>query len=540
MDGDKGSCMYCGTIVERQASTAERPRFAVRQTRHEYPPASYSAPGSPPPRRGGALAVGIIMSAIFVAVGIGIGLLLATWQGGGSRPGAIPGAPTDIAAVPEAPIAPSPVAEAPPSAEIGSINELIAGLPRDGQGENLLVYVNNPNDQGISVALIDGGSHAARWKSRPLSKQAYQGLLVAGIDMAYLTDQDRLLALRLNDGSVAWEAALLAEPSCEECLRLAGEHVVVAQKDGSIQGFDARSGRRAWALTMDDPPRRLPLVGDRLMLLQPTDEDGKRISLIDPATGAEAQRVEASCPNTSFPGQVERPDDYSSLLFTPDGRTLYATFGFFGKCAQRWDLAGGKRVWQTALDEAAPPEWNASAPSLLTEEAIFFGHQQGDEGALWAMDTATGELRRVVAKKKYTFLPVAARDGVVIALTRPNWDRKKLLLIGLDSRTGETRWEFKPQAQDARAIDVHGHIDWRLTRQGLLLVQVLEDERQMIVETLDLRTGASAGRRTTQLDGSGSHVFWQALWSNDMAWLDIGSSVYALDLATGATAYRLD
>jgi outer membrane protein assembly factor BamB len=409
-----------------------------------------------------------------------------------------------------------------------------------GAGANLLVYVNNPHDQGISVALIDGGSHAARWKSQPLSKEAYQGLLVAGIDMAYLTDTDRLLALRLSDGSLAWEATLIAEPNCDQCLQLAGDHVIVAQKDGSVQGFDAQSGQRAWSLTLDEPPRRLPLVGKQLMLLQPAKDNGKYISLIDPASGKETQRIEPTCPNTSFPGQLERPEDYSSLLFTPDAKTLYATFGFFSKCAQRWDLAGKQRIWETALDEAAPPDWASSETTLLTDEALFFSHTNGDDGALWAIDTADGKLRQVLAKKKYNFVPVAERDGMLMALTWPSWDEHKLALIGLDAKSGEQRWEFKPQASDARATDVHGHLDWRLTRQGLLLIQVLEDQAQLIVETLDPRTGASTNRQITPLDGLGSHVFWQALWSNDMAWLDIGSLVYAVDLTTGTTVYRLD
>jgi hypothetical protein len=220
---------------------------------------------------------------------------------------------------------------------------------------------------------------------------------------------------------------------------------------------------------------------------------------------------------------------------------MYTTFGFFSKCAQRWDLAGGKLAWQTALgDDVVPSNWDATNSPNLSENALFFGNNSSDEGTLWAMDTASGKLRKVIAKKKYHFAPVAARDGIVMVLSWPNWDAKKLVLLGLDAKTGEQRWEFKPQAQDSRATDSHGHLDWRLTTKGLLLIQVLEDQQQLIVETLDPHTGASANKQTTALDGAGSHVFWSALWSSDMAWLDIGSSVYALDLATGATAYRLD
>jgi outer membrane protein assembly factor BamB len=417
---------------------------------------------------------------------------------------------------------------------------MIAGLPRDGAGEDLLAYVNNSGDQGISVVLIDGGSLAPRWKSQPLSKEAYQGRTAVGQDMLYLTDHERLLALRLSDGTVAWEAVLVAEPNCDECLRLVKDHVVVIQKDGSIQGFDARSGQRSWSITQDNPQRRLPVVGDRLVLLQPAEKNRMLLSLVDPASGKEAQRIEPTCPNKSFPDQPERPDLYSPMLFAADGKTMYTTFGFFSHCVQSWDLASGKLLWQTELGDDMPSSWGNDGGQILTEDAILFGFEQGDEGALWALDTASGKLHKLVAKKKYRFIPVAARDGVVIALTWPTWATDKQSLVGLDVKSSEQRWEFKPQATDARVTETHGHLDVRLIRKGLLVVQVLEDQQQLLVEMLDPRTGASSDKQTAALEGSGSHVFWDALWSADMAWLDIGSWVYAVDLGTGAIRYRLD
>jgi hypothetical protein len=79
-----------------------------------------------------------------------------------------------------------------------------------------------------------------------------------------------------------------------------------------------------------------------------------------------------------------------------------------------------------------------------------------------------------------------------------------------------------------------------MTSTALLSIQVLEEQKQLVVETIDPRTGTSTKRQITPLDASGSLVFWDALWGDGMAWLDIGRFIYALDLTTGATAYRLD
>ena len=90
----------------------------------------------------------------------------------------------------------------------GSVTELAAVLPRDGKGGDLIAYVYHSDSSRYSVALIDGGTHAARWQSQLLSKEAYQGLLSASQDMIYFTDKDQLFALHTRDGALAWQAAL--------------------------------------------------------------------------------------------------------------------------------------------------------------------------------------------------------------------------------------------------------------------------------------------------------------------------------------------
>ncbi len=79
-----------------------------------------------------------------------------------------------------------------------------------------------------------------------------------------------------------------------------------------------------------------------------------------------------------------------------------------------------------------------------------------------------------------------------------------------------------------------------MTKQGLLSIQVLEEQQQLVTEIIDPQTGTSAKKQITPLDLSGSLVFWDALWGDELAWLDIGRFVYVIDLATGQTAYRLD
>ena len=92
----------------------------------------------------------------------------------------------------------------------------------------------------------------------------------------------------------------------------------------------------------------------------------------------------------------------------------------------------------------------------------------------------------------------------------------------------------------SRTSESHGNWDWHMTAKGLLSIQVLEGQKQLVVEVIDPRTGTSNGRQITPLDESGSLVFWDVLWGDDTAWLDIGRFTYVLDLASGTTTYRLE
>lgn len=506
MDGEKGICAYCGTVVERPPSAASV--WAKERVRR---PAAVAAPR----RRAGGAAHGVLVLLIVLA---SVALV------------AVREAPDQIASLLGSA---SRIVPANP----GTINEIAAALPRDGSGYDLLVYLLHSGDDRFSLALLDGGSHAVRWQSQPLSTQPSSARLVTGAGLAYIADGSRLLALRLSDGSPAWQTSLVAElPSgCDECLRLLDGRVVALQKDGSLQAFDAQSGRLGWSVRLAGTPRELPIAGDRLVTLEPAaGERGAVIDFLDPASGQVAQQIAPSCKRGAIPGE-ESPMVGSPLLFSPDGGAMYALFGLISSCAQRWNPASGERVWQQTLDHGiAPAIWYDNRP-LLTDKALF----GSNGGVLWALDTASGDLRKLADDQEYKFVPLAARDDTLIVLAWPSWDSKRQALWGLDAATGERRWQYALQAKEARLLQPFGDWDWRLTPKGLVVVQVLKDQRQLIVDLVDPHTGVSTARQTTALGSSGSPTFWHAIWTDDMAWLKIDFSLYAVDLATGATAYRL-
>jgi outer membrane protein assembly factor BamB len=415
-------------------------------------------------------------------------------------------------------------------------------IMRDGPGGDPIVYLYHSGSNNASfytIARIDGATQAARWQSQPLSKNAYQGVLVAGQDMLYVTDGDKLFALRLKDGTAAWQATLDVEPQsgCEQCLRLQSDRVLVLEKNGGVQAFDTGSGQAVWSTRLENTPSSLALAGaERLLTTRETaDKRGQRLIFLDAGSGKSALELNPSCPRAHDSFDDERPAWNTPFFFSADGKTMYALYGFFAQCAQSWDLTTGKLRWQKQLEEGqAPPSWSADT-LLQAEDALYIGNGK----LLWALATADGATRTLADDKEYYLTPIAARDGMLIVRAAPEWDSQRQELWGLDTQTGERHWQLKLQAHQWIGGTSSGDWDARLTPKGLVVLQVLRDEAQLILETLNPRTGASLSRQENVLTDMHMPSLRRGFWADDMVLLEIDSDILAVDLATGQTAYRL-
>jgi outer membrane protein assembly factor BamB len=527
MQGDAGTCAYCGTAVERPRKTT---RSSSGTTSWSVAPTTYPTGVRYDSRRRGVHPLLVVFLMLIAALG---GFIAGRALPGGTTIG-----PTTPAInVPIGPIINTAVAIA--IDDKGSVAELAAVLPRDGKGGDLIAYVYHSDSSRYSVALIDGGTHAARWQSALLSKEAYQGLLATSQDMVYFSDKDQLFALHTRDGTPAWKAPLTVEPSpgCYECLRTVGNHVAVLEKDGSLQVFNGQSGQLAWSTRLAERPDRLPIVGDRMVTVVKTEnQQGRVVNFLDPSSGKPALQLAPECPSDPNMNHKELPDSSSPFLFSADGKTMYTMFGFFAQCAQAWDLTAGTTRWQVPLDrELSPGSWYGN-PSLLTDKTIFSANGK----LLWALDTADGKIRTLANDKEYQLKPLAQQNNILIVLAAPDWDSQRQELWGLDSTSGERRWQVKLQAHDLREEHSSGDWEWRLTPKGLIVIEALPDEPRLLVQTFDTGTGTSRLRQETPLGNTGSPSLSQALWSDDTAWLRVNGDVYAVDLASGKIDYTLE
>jgi outer membrane protein assembly factor BamB len=309
-----------------------------------------------------------------------------------------------------------------------------------------------------------------------------------------------------------------------------GDRVIVQQKDHTLQSFDAQTGQPGWHLRLQDQLRSIPLLGGKLALVQQSeDQSGSEIQLLDPDSGAITRRLTPACTRGDPDSESNSLYASSPLLTSPDGTALFAFLKGSHDCLQRWNADTDQPIWQVWLDDGvAPSSWNAQNV-LLTGDHIFIAN----DGVLSVLDTSTGAVTNLTHDKEYYLTPLFARGSLVVVKATPTWDRSRNSLWALDTASGARRWEFAVQAKEW--FGDSGFNEWgaQLTPAGVTVVQVPNDAYQMIVDRLDLQTGASAGQQITKLNDFSTTV-WNNRWTERTTWLQIGSKTYTVDLVSGA------
>src|SRR5829696_6659965 len=158
MQGDQGTCAFCGTAIERPKSARPpQPASLPQANQPTWAASSVTVVRAEraKPKRGSSCLGTLIMVVILAAVALVVGVSLM----GGRLITAISTGTELITAVSNGT---GPLSQIPAvlnQIKLGPITKMAAVLPRDGKGGDLLVYTYGSSDSRYNVALIDGASH---------------------------------------------------------------------------------------------------------------------------------------------------------------------------------------------------------------------------------------------------------------------------------------------------------------------------------------------------------------------------------------------
>ena len=399
-----------------------------------------------------------------------------------------------------------------------------------------------------ALVYIDPISKTLRWRV----DADLQSKFLPTLDTVYLADKTRLLALDRATGTTRWQTSLSDEVTgvCNECIRLVANgdtaRVVVLTKDDVLQAFDVKSGKKVWSQTLSNVLPRFFVWGEKIVAIdrhEKTDGLPAQVTVFS-ANGDALLNFDVTCKLKGASGSSNiYAQPYDAMKLDEATGVLYAWYGTFDGCAQKWDLSTGKALWTTTILDAQPPEYDA-ASFVLRDDKIYVG---GDDQVV-ALDAATGKARNLVPKSEdYAKLrPLGEQDGVLVVRAVRTRGTPRFELWGIDTTTGNKLWDVKfgeggpmqgngPEALVGLIGKDREDVAWtaQLTPAGLVLVRNAgKPEFQLSVETLNVKDGTSQGQKSIKLNVSSPFYSVPAVlgWRGDVAWLHLNNSYYAVDV----------
>jgi hypothetical protein len=337
-------------------------------------------------------------------------------------------------------------------------------VQRLGIGAAFAFEVRGADGNVRTVSGILGGE-----PMEPIAADADMVLARTTLPLTPRASDLRVFAIDARTGADLWTQALSPDEDRNAQIRplLAGGVALCA--DGPDLIAIARDGAVRWRLpgraTALAEARRL----DALVWLPATESEGQ---LLDPASGLIIAVIPAAA------GEVPAADGDTVAVRGGDGRTAI------------WDLGRGRLRARTA-EEARPLALRADA--LLAIDA---------RGRPAVLDTATGQLRRVVAEGMVETSADGPADAF-LALARP--DRRSLAAVARDGMG--LRWSLDlPAGTEVAELAAAGDGCLATLREGKRTWALLIDASGRIVETVgwdERNEGAAVGHPGGALAATG-------------------------------------
>jgi outer membrane protein assembly factor BamB/ribosomal protein L7/L12 len=408
----------------------------------------------------------------------------------------------------------------------------------NGSSPNVIGEFFDPNPDARFIGLVDSTTDKLVWKAAKLPGENADAV-ASGTDLIYAASGSSLLAYHKSDGTLAWQTQMPDKLNYgASTLLVTGGRVITDNADQSIQAYDAETGSPAWSTRLTGYDRTLRLMGSSLVVVDYTDNNNDYgLIFFDPVTGEKQRTLTPTCTSNEY---TSNPDPDSGLVYDPAANALYLIFDSSYGCVQRIDLASGQTIWETDSQDGFSFAGNGFV-SLMTDSTLYFSNSND----LLAVDKTSGKMKVLVNNPDYEMVPLALSGDKLIVRARRTRGTERFELWGVDAATGTPAWQMVTQGSSPidPPDEMAGLIDdtgsgwtWKLTATGLVVMKFQAKPNQLVLQTFNPADGTSLGSQTIAL-GRVSGDFYDIPtiigWQGDVAYINIDTNLYTLDLTTG-------
>lgn len=422
----------------------------------------------------------------------------------------------------------------------------------DDSRQDVVTIALEPSTSKSLLVYLDVLSNTVRWRSEVDAQSTF----VTTDDAVYVATKSRLRAIDRASGATRWEAPLSDEVSsaCDACVLTAPTRIFVLSSDAEVQAFDAADGRKSWSVTLSKIQPRIASWGDKLVVID-RDEDfephaAAQVRIFD-AAGESSTQFHLTCetPQTkNSAGGQEHADPDSAIHINTDEGALYAWFGGFSSCIQKYSLADGALVWSAQVD--AREEDGRATQFLHSGDTLYVA---GDESILTA-DVVSGKTRilHTLDEDHDGMYLYGESAGALVVHTIKTRGTRRYELQAIDMQTGQQRWttQFEedggPFTLDADYSGLLSNseeeVAWTVvvTPSAVRLLRIASKPFRFIFEDIDGASGVAGGRVEAPLAGD-PLLLGPALVGRrgDELWVHVDRGFVVLDLNAKKSIRRI-
>ena len=402
----------------------------------------------------------------------------------------------------------------------------------------------NSNKETRQLGLVEATKGNLLWKAEPLPGDGYVDALAQSDEMIYAASGTDLLAYKIADGSLAWQATMPDKLySSQDDLLVSNGRVITLTLDQSLQAYDAASGAQVWSRRMAGYDRTLRMVGNSLLILDYIgDTYDYSLVFLDPSDGSQQRVLTPTCQYDEYSSATLDTD--SGIVYDEGENALYLVFDSSYGCVQRLDLASGQVAWQ-ALSKDSFSFAMDGFNFLMTDTRLYFS--EGNQ--LVMVDKAAGTMGTLVTNADYEFLPLALSGDRLLLRARRTRGTERFELWGVEATSGEQLWQKTlegaspldpPNEMVGLVDDTDSGWTWRLVPAGLMLLRFQAAPNQLVVETMNPVDGTSLGEKSIALKkvtGDFYSIPTILGWQGDVVYMVVETNIYAIDTTTGVVKF---
>ena len=431
----------------------------------------------------------------------------------------------------------------PPFADLSFQRNAVLAPNDDGQQPDVLGIASSSKDGKSLLVYIDTISNAVRWRSEADGQSRF----IVTNDVIYVAAKSRLRALDRASGAAIWETSLSDEVnvSCDACIYATATRIFVLSNDAELQAFDTASGRKVWSERLSTITPRIALWKNRIVVIDRDEAASPAAAQVrvfgDDGTNSSRFSLNCTTPRTENSGGGEQlAEPYDALWVDTEAGALYAWYGGFSSCVQKYSLTSGTLQWSAQSDAEA--EDNDETQFLRSGNTIIIA---GNRTVLSVNALAgTTKVLHTVDKDHDELYVYGEADGALLVRVTKTRGTRRQELEAIDAATGLIRWTMPIEENGGPFDDRSGYTGllsnseaqtaWtaHVSNSGAHLLRITSKPFRFVFEDIDMVSGVTRGKIEAPVAGRPLLLGPVLIgWSGDVAWVQQSSSYVALDVA---------